>query len=316
MGKQQSTYSWLSIVGNAFSIVGALLTIYFALFYVPNYIRTAEKERIAVTNEDLISSIQEMVSNNQLLTPEQIRNLIHAKELKHNVVYPYSTEELLAQAQESFNATRFLSYAQRAALSARIDSVRIQIKNEPTIDEQKKEATTDWLPLVVAFLGTSVGLIGLIFSILKIKKEREVSISNEVQDKVAVIESEIKSGLEYENMISDVLLELNIPHERQSARRAVFADFVVNRKDIPVYIEAKYRLNQPIGKDTLIRLTRYILELDGPVVLVANTNPNEAAQQFISEFNSSNPSTPILFVLARNKTEMVAQFKQIFKTGG
>ncbi len=255
-----------------------------------------------------------MASNGHSITPDQVRTLIHAKELKHDVTYPYSPDELLAQVQESFNATRFLPFAQRSALSTAIDSVRTQLKAEPVTSVLEKKATTDWLSIAAPILGTLVGLLGLIVSLLKIKKEREVLIADEVQTKVADIESETKSGLDYENMISEVLFELRIPHERQSARRALFTDFVINHTGKPVYIEAKYRLNQPIGKDTLARITRYVLELDGPVILIANTKLNEAARQFISEFNNSNPTTPISFILARNKAEMITQFKQLFAT--
>src|SRR5690606_29908590 len=113
---------------NLFTIIGIALTIYFSIFYVPDYIRDNENEKIKNINQDLIESIQEIIYNKHKINQNQIKALIRGKEIKHRVKYPYSPDELLIQTQEIFMANKFIPLNERITVVSRIDSLRATLK--------------------------------------------------------------------------------------------------------------------------------------------------------------------------------------------
>src|SRR5690606_3443123 len=133
-------WNWLvKNFSNLFTIIGIVLTVYFSLFYVPDYIRDNENERVKNINADLIESVQEVVYNNYELDQKQIEALIKGKEIKFKIEYPYSPKELLIQTQETFMANKFIPLNERVKVVKKIDSIRNSLKIDVPITETNKE---------------------------------------------------------------------------------------------------------------------------------------------------------------------------------
>ncbi|MDD1776569.1 MAG: hypothetical protein LUQ65_00240 [Candidatus Helarchaeota archaeon] len=314
--RKQTISALVNYSGSAFSVIGALLTIYFAVFYVPEYIRSAEKERILSAHNELITTLQEVAFNNHNVSADQVRAQIRAAEMKFNITYPYNPEELIAQVQESFMSTRFLPFKQRAELAAQLDSIRKDLKGATIESIEKVEAYHfNWLSIFTALVGTVFAIIGLISSFLRLKKERETTIEEEVKSKVEDIEYEVKTGFDYEKLISDVLLDLKISHEVCSQRRAIAADFIVNANNKTYLMEAKYFLNRQIDSSIIARITAVALREPYPLVLVTNSQLSNAAKDFVKNYNISNPDTQIKVVFAKNRIELTNEFKMLFASG-
>jgi hypothetical protein len=316
---RQTLSAFINYTGSSFSVIGALLTIYFAVFYVPDYIRSAEKERILGANNELITNLQEVAYNNHNLTAGQVRAYIRAAEMKFNIIYPYRPSELISQVQESFMSTRFLPFEQRAQLAAQLEPIQKSLKEEkpspPNNLIVKTETPRNWVAPFTAVIGIVIALIGLFSSFWRLKKEREYTIDEEVKTKVADIEYEVKSGFDYEKLISDILFELQIPHEVLSQRKAIAADFMVKANNKEYLMDAKYLLNRKIDISIISKLTSVALREPYPLFLVTNSDLSAAAKDFINDYNAANPDTQIGVIIAKNRLDLINEFKKLFTTG-
>lgn len=90
------------------SCLGVLATLYFSLFYVPDYIQQITNSKITEIHISLIDTIQEFIFNEKQIDIDAIQNIIKGKELKFGVKYPFSAYELLVQVQEDFVQNKFI----------------------------------------------------------------------------------------------------------------------------------------------------------------------------------------------------------------
>lgn len=317
MATKQTLSALLSYAGSAFSVIGALLTIYFSVFYVPAYFRSAEKERIITANKELIQTIEEMVFNSEVVSSDLISSMIHAKELKYGIVYPYRPDELLSQVQEDLNGIRFIPFNQRIQLSTKLDSLRISLKAESVTKPFQKVESKNGLSVFIAVVGTILGLLGIITSFLRVKRERESSIEEEVKSKTADIETSLRVAFEYENLVANILSELQIPFKRATRPTREIGDFIAQIEAKNYIIEVKYRSQDPIGGDVIgaIGAWSILTENKQPIVLVTNVGLTDGAAKKISAYNQDNPETPIILIRASNKSELTKEFKKLFAKG-
>lgn len=306
--------SFVNYFGAAFSFMGALLTFYFAIYYIPEYARSVEKEKQTAANAELIFAVEEIAFNKRSITPDAIRSLIHAKEIRHGIVYPWTPDELIIQAQENFASNRFLSYESRAEVSSRLDSIRYALKAEPPVTISQKSSGIDILSLLASILTALLGLLGTIAGYQSIKKVRERAVEQEVETKVQYLESEIMTARDYETLIGRVLSELKVPHEVASARKAMRVDFMVNLENKTYLIEAKYYFNRLVGIDVVAKLSSVAAFENTPMILVTNSKLTNIAKDFVNDFNSNSPKNPLTVVVARTEEDLKREFTKLFAT--
>ncbi|TAK66096.1 MAG: hypothetical protein EPO24_01960 [Bacteroidetes bacterium] len=316
MNPRSQTFSALvNYTGSAFSVIGAVLTIYFGVFYVPSYIRSAEQERIATANNELVTTLQEITFNKQEISPEQLHNQIRGIELRFNILYPYPPYELVTQVQESFMSMRFLPFNQRSELATKLDSLRTILKSEPHQTTAEKSELFGLLSIFSMLISILIGLAGLFSSFFRFKKEREITIEAEVKTQVAEIETEIHTGLKYEKLIGEVLQELKIPYEVFSQRRAIAADFIVKVNNKIYLLEAKYYVNKRIDAGTVAHLLSLSFEEAAPIVLVTNSELSDEAKRFVKDYNQLHTERGIFVIKGSNRLELTTEFKKLFAKG-
>ena len=172
-------------LSNIFSIVGIVLTVYFAVFYVPNYVERVEERKIQSAHESLIESIQELIYNNHKIDANDLETLIRGKELSRQIKYPYSSDELLIQVQNQFLENQFIPLDQRKNLIDKIDEVRESLPPVEPVAEDEKESLFNF-KILVSILSVLVGVgLSAIWAIrvgVRSKAIEEIKIESKIEE--------------------------------------------------------------------------------------------------------------------------------------
>lgn len=277
-------WSWLvKNFSNLFTIIGIALTIYFSIFYVPDYIRENENEKIKNINQDLVESIQEIIYNKHKINQNQIEALIKGKEFKHRIEYPYSPDELLIQTQEIFMANKFIPLNERVTVVNRIDSLRATLIPKNTeINRALSEKTSrlDKIELVTVTLSILMGiltaLLGSFSFLTKLRKERKESIKDQVESEKEDIESRIIKGINFEKSIEEIIKKNNFNYQIADGPRDLGFDFMIRLNDeSSVAISIKYLNNKiALNMASIEKLFYPFRKYDYPGIIILNQADN------------------------------------------
>lgn len=307
-------FDWIKRnISTLFSIIGIVVTIYFAVFYVPDYLREAKLEKVRNINTSLIETVQELIYNDQELQIADLEVLIKGKEIKYGVTYPYSADELLVQVQEGFYENKFIPLDKRKNLSDKITSLRSQIKPPEDTDNKsrKNDLGTELISWGIAILGVIASLIGFYVMYLKSREEKEIELEQEVELKADQIERSIKTGFQYEKYVGEALAELNLKYESQSGHSDQGYDFLVELKNSKVLIEVKYArhmISMPAISQALIAASM----ISGNLILISNVPLTKRNGEFISKFTAEN-NIKFYSIVSDSKEEIKNQLKQIIR---
>lgn len=289
-------WNWLvKNFSNLFTIIGIVLTVYFSIFYVPEYIRENENEKIKNINSDLIESIQEVVYNNYHLDQKQIEALIKGKEIKFRIEYPYTPNELLIQTQETFMANKFIPLNERVNVVNRIDSIRISIKTQiPETKEQKADSflAIDKIELITItisiLLGILTAMLGSISFLTKLRKERKDRINKEVEQEKDDIETRIVQGINFEKSIQDILIKNNLDFKKMEGPNDIGFDFVVRlNQNVRIAISVKYvNSSRSLNMSSIERLFQPFMRSDYPGILIINKADNRLVH-YLNKFSEN-----------------------------
>ena len=186
-------------LSNIFSVVGIGLTVYFAVFYVPNYVEEIEIKKIESTHESLVESIQELVYNNHAVDAGDIETLIRGKELSGHLEYPFTSEELLIQVQDRFLENKFIPLDQRKALIEKLDEIREALP-APVVEapeEDRKTKFTSIYSWISAALGIVAGIFGFVSIWARNLKLEEIKIESTIEDRQESIKQNVHIKLIY-----------------------------------------------------------------------------------------------------------------------
>ncbi|MGZ5438078.1 MAG: hypothetical protein ACXWID_13855 [Pyrinomonadaceae bacterium] len=288
----RGVFDWLGRnISTLFSLVGILVTVYFAAFYVPSYLKEAQQEKIRTMNASLIGSIQDSLYNEQDIQRSDVEALIHGKELKYNLQYPFSVDELLVQVEESFYDNKFIPYEKRKVIVNKIKLLRGQTSStpNPTPPDASVIRKLSGLPLtaVLAVLSTLVSALGLYSLYSRAKIEKEIEVEQAVNAEADQIAEAVKTGFDYEHLVEAAIRDLKMEYESVGGADAGY-DFLIKTPKGNLYIEAKYSSRLRLPSAALQFFGARAARFQGHAVLVTNAPPPPFAIDTIDKLNELN----------------------------
>ncbi|WP_231757859.1 hypothetical protein [Microbulbifer elongatus] len=305
-------------LSNVFSMVGIGLTVYFAVFYVPNYVEEIEIKKIESTHEALIESIQELVYNNHEIDSGDIRTLIRGKELSGNMKYPFTSEELLIQVQERFLENKFIPLEQRKALIEKLDSVRLSLPKptleEPVDEEKSLSRYADFLSWVSAILGSIAAYFGLTSLWSRNLKLEEFKIEETIENRQESLKRRVHTSMIMERKIYETLKSALGPNHVEYCPPSTPADFIIKMEGgRDTAVEVKYTETEVMPLRVINKLIHVAIEMKMPVVLISNANVTSSAHKKLLEFNSQHEDTPIKYINIDESKDIERDLKALFK---
>lgn len=301
--------SWIKDnLSHMFSLVGIILTVYFSIFYVPQYSEDIRLKRIEGINGELISTIQELVYNKHQINLHDIETLIKGKELRNNIEYPYTIDQLLVQVQETFLANRFIPLESRKELVEAIDSVRETIQPVASEDESKEDYIKfSWLSLVAA-LGVIISMLGSFSLFSSAKKQREEEVEERVVAQKEIFQHRIKRAFALEEFVGKKLESIygasNVEREGQSD---IGVDYLVRKDGKPKFaVEVKFTDTDLIPLRTINKIGAIAKNLGYPVVLVTNAALTKNAKHRFENLNSELEKSN-LYVVSVDEIESIEE---------
>ncbi|NQX46948.1 restriction endonuclease [Paenibacillus tritici] len=273
-------------LSNIFSIVGIALTIYFGAFYVPGYLAEMRAEKVNAINEAIIQDIQELIYNRENITATEIDTLIKAKEIKYNISYPFTTNELLIQISGRFIENKFIPLEQRKELFDKVDALRKTIKEpQPIKKEEANSLVMKVLSTIISILSIIIAALGLNSTFFKAKKDRENQIEQDIEKREEEIQSSIMNAFAFELVVKNALNGYDFEYNIWGSDQGI--DFKLNVGGVEYVIVCKY-----YKRAISIVDVRKILETANltqlKTILVTNNSLTKSANQHIEEYNSKN----------------------------
>ncbi len=292
---------------NLFSIIGILLTIYFSVFYIPNYTEEIIYKRIENVNKELISSIQELIYNNQDISINNIETLIKGKELRDNIEYPYSVEELLIQVQETFMSNNFIPLEDRKVFFDKTDKIRKEIVHIQT-SQLEGNKTINLLGLIVSILGVAVSTIGGISLFQSIKMQKETEINKEVDNRKDDFTNIVMKAISFEENVYDKLKSIfGEKSIKKADQENSGVDFIFQREDKKILIEVKYSERGILNSQSIMKIASIAKREKLPVIIITNYDINDSILNRINKINTefNEPILKIISIKNINKIENI-----------
>ncbi len=311
----KAIFKWIiKNLWNLFGVLGILGTFYFSLIYVPDYVKEIATGKVNVIHESLMDDVQEILFYEKDLAIEDINSFIHGKELKQGVTYPYTSDELLVQAQERFMGNKFIPLEQREALLQRIKAIRANYK----APQKPVEKPFDWTGIILwLFSGVGVLIASLgatsIVKKFKLDKETEVDIVSSGDVIVHNIYGSMATGaLEYEKMDGEVLSEIGVLKSIENGKSDFGGDFLA-AKDSDEYIVEVKRYRKLLGLSTAREFIGQVTLSGKGGILVVSSGVTQRTKQLILEHNNMSENQKVHLVVGESKSEVKKQIESIFK---
>ncbi len=287
-------------------MIGIILTIYFSVYYVPQYSEDIKLKRIENINTSLITIVQELVYNEHEVNEEDLQTLIKGKELKYNIEYPYSLNELLIQTQERFLDNKFIPLQERKNLIEKVDQIRALIEPATIHTESKlvKKAAVDYLSYLISLIGILASGWGAFGIWIKNKHEKEIEAERKVEEKQEEIKFQIKEGVLLENIVEATFKELipEIKIEKFLSDRGY--DFIILIPDgKQIGVEVKFTENSVLKAQQIRPILRVAKEQDIETLLISNAGFSDLAKRNIDRFNKEH--TNKITCLTANNIELL-----------
>jgi hypothetical protein len=302
--------SWLKDnLSHMFALVGIVLTIYFSIFYVPQYSEDIRLKRIEGMNSELISTIQELTYNKHQIDSHDIETLIEGKELRDNIEYPYTVDQLLVQVQETFLANKFIPLESRKELVEAIDTVREAI--QPVAPEEAPKGASsklNWLSLLAAGLGVIVSMLGSFSLYSSTRKQREEEVDERVVAQKEIFQHRIKRAFALEEFVGKKLEAIygseNVESESQTD---IGVDYLVRKDGRPKFaVEVKFTDTDLIPLRTINQVGKIAKDFGYPVVLVTNAALTKNARYKFNKLNSEIKNSNI-YVVSVNEIDKIEE---------
>ena len=294
----RSVFIWLrDNLSTAFSIIGILLTLYFSVFYVPNYYKILRLRQIENINNEVINNLQELVYNGFYFNMEYVSDLIKGKELKTGIEFPLSVDEVMIEIRESFLNNSFIPLDKRSKIVCVIDSLRQLKAAESTnhdnsqidaIKETKKNETTNFLTMATTFVGVLASLFGLVGVFYASKRRRIDEKIKSIEDN-AVIE-EIETASDFEKRVyarlSEIYGDSKVTFNIRDNNRA---DFLVEYpKGTVTAFEVMYSSTSNSWIRHVIRASQIERSMNIPLVVVVNYELTHDMEDYVKDFKTKN----------------------------
>jgi hypothetical protein len=264
---------FLRNLSNIMSLVGILLSVYFGVYYVPEWLADAEKQKLINAQVQIEQSVKELIYSDSACTYQEVQSLIKAKEIALEREYPFSVEQILITVESSFMDDKFLPLVTRRALIAESQSIRKAIPPH-TMVKQEENTYLDflsWASIALTILAAVGGFTGLYLRFIR-EKEAQEEISNHViqAESEVYIQNTVSS---FENAIIEELHTfpgVEMLERFQGRDHGFDIGFEYGGKYI--YVEVKYLTRSMVGLATIQKFFANQIGLEGEFWLVCNAS--------------------------------------------
>ena len=302
-------------LSNLFSLIGILLTIYFSVYYVPQYSEEIRLKKIEATNNSLVSIVQELVYNDHTIDEQDLKTMIKGKEIKDNISYPYTIDELLIQTQEKFLDNKFIPLEQRKSLVEKIDSIRDKITAPEFKEENTTITKTGFYEYLIAILGLIFSMFGLISTWAKAKKQKEYELEDKIEETKESLKRQVTERVFLESEVLSAIKEVVPISSVKHADRDTGVDFVIRTgTNTRLGVEVKYTETDLIPIRTISHLISIARHIRIPILLITNAPLTKNANQKLEDYNKAFPETKIDVLTIKNSSEIKDGIKKYINT--
>lgn len=315
-----SVLQWLGkVLPWAFSVLGIAATVYFSMFYFPDYLTDMNQERTKSVNRELIELVQERIYNGLAVDSALLSNMVEGKEMRYNVEYPYTHDQLLLQARDGFSASKYLPIDLRDSLNSTIDSLvaamrTTSVKTTDSTDSAQTQIVSskiDILALLSVIAGIIITGLGIIGFFTKLRQERAQEMEQSFDERREELERSVSTGVLYEQLVARVLSDLDIKYEHQPVLEKGFrSDFRLDTNAGAFLVECKHAVDGLIGIGEIDQLKRVSMVSRTHIILVTAGRVTKNALAEINKFNSRHIGEPISVIYGGDGPELEAAFKQ------
>lgn len=312
-------WNWLiQNLSHIFSVIGIALSLYFGVYYVPDWLAENQKEKVVNAQKNLEQTIKELVFDDTTCSYNEIQILIKAKEIEINESYPFNPIEVLTKVQESFMQDRFLPLVKRRELMAKIETIKKEIpisNNKLKTKETNKFSLLSLLSIILTVFIVLTGIVSYYFRYIR-EKEKDEEIANQV-NQVDIISIEVDSSQSYEEKIKRVITEIPGVKIKQEVQKTDFRfDIVFEYQGQTYFVECKYLIHSKVGLNSLERFVNQIKGLEGNFIFVYNTDLTNMVKNRLNELRKilflSNRRN-LFLINASTEDDFKSQLKTLLK---
>jgi hypothetical protein len=294
-------------------IVGTLsllVTTFFGIYGI-FHLNDAKHERERFANIELIGEVQELVFNNEIVDCQDLATLIRGKEIKNDIVYPFSIGDLLIQCQENIFSAKYLRLENREILFEKFDSIKI-LNNECIKSSSPKMKYTffahlSWIKIISILALVISGLLA--FNLISnIKEKIKRNLSEKYSDYEEQSPKYSSDGLKYEETILNIFKKLNIEVLSRGSDYGFDTIIRVNEKEY--IVETKY-VKQNITLSTLKGLFNVVKKSKMDMILISNYIMNFESFSALSDFNEKAEKGKIYYISGFTEDQLEKEIRSI-----
>lgn len=306
-------------IWNIIGVIGTIATLFFGIFgliVIPDYVKDANKQRQESANNEILTDIKEIVFSNHKMDCLLVPTLVKGKEIKYEINYPKSNNDVLIEVQESFMSDKFIPLEQRINLYKKLDSLK-RITPESQIITAYAVAKKS----LSSILTYGLSILSLIISVLLfygLITKRKQQIADELEQKFEEIqETRPESIIDYRNfesLVCDAISQLKLDFEDHTKNPKDFSfDFLIKQNGRKIGIEVKSRIRQ----DILMRIRNQFDNsgLDA-LIIITNRLTDFSTFSILSDLNKNAgiAGRRIYFISAATIDKLKLEITEILKT--
>lgn len=304
--------------GNIFSVFGVVATLYFGIFYIPDYIEESKNAKLKNASKEVIQSIKELVYSDSITTVKEISSLIRSKEVGANLEFENSDKWFLLKAEESFMEDKFIPLSDRRKLIQEIETLALGLpKSTEDKSEKLQESKSKWVSTSLSILGTILALLAGYFSFrvnYLTRKSKDEEIENELRE--ALIETGVSHGSvgyqKTEKAILEILKDSNYEINQNSINKTDREfDFEFRAGKRKYFIEVKVLRASKVGLKSIESFLLQLRSRKGIGIFIYNTELTSLSASRIRDFNKIEKHSQVYSFQFTSKKDVEMRIKEI-----
>ncbi len=302
---------------NLFGVIATFVFGLYGIFFVPLYVKNAYKERQDVANIEIVNDIKEIIYSNLSTDSMLIPTLKKGKELKYDIIFPRTNNEIIVEVQEDFMSDKFLPLDERIKLYKKADSLMLilPVVDQIQISKPKRKSS------IFLLLNYSLSILSIITSLViffrlytRKRKEIEEDVEQRFEEMQETSPKFIYEYRNFESLVGQALHELKLEFEdyTKNPKDSSF-DFVIKLGSKKIGLEVK----SYVKSDYLIKL-KNLFDTSGLNALIIVTNKVADFKSFsmFSEFqrDSKLAGRKIYFISAYNIEMLKSELTLLLRT--
>ena len=305
-------------IWNIIGVIGTVATLFFGIYglvIIPNYAIDANRQRQESANNEIVRDIKEIMFSDFRIDSLLIPTLVQGKEIKYNIIFPKSNNDVLVEVQESFMSDKFLSLEQRLNLHKKIDSLKLVTPKKPEAVEKSetKESIFSTFTYALSILSLIISAL-MIYALITKRKQQ---INDEVEKKFEEIQEvrpeTIIDYRNFESLVYDAIKRLKLEFEDNTRNpKEVSFDFLINHNNKKIGVEVKSRLSKGALSEMRNQFDKQKLDA---LIIVTNRTPDFATFSMLSDIRKvpGLSGRRVYFITATTVEQLKEELMKILK---